>query len=133
MSGLMTFGEILLILSLIGLIGVVIWLVVTVLNLKNGVTRDAKRIYERPLRSVKSLAATGKGIVMQEGVRVKHIGASGKVAAIAVRDAAIEIKTAVQGIPVDDLKAMTTEIKSTAKLVGTATQFFRAVSKQRAE
>ena len=70
------FGEVLLILAMLGLIGVLIWFVMTVLHVKNTTLGHAKRLSQRPVAAVKNLITTAKGLAQQETVRVKHIGAS---------------------------------------------------------
>ena len=79
-------GEGLLTLALVGLIGVIIWLVMTVLHAKTAVMADAGRLYKRPLNASKNLITTVKGLAQQETVRFKHIGASVKDAAGAVKE-----------------------------------------------
>lgn len=86
------FGEILLALASIGLIGMLIWVVMTALHVKNQTVAHAQRLTKRPLTAGKNLWTTGKGIAQQETVRVKRIGASAKVAGLAVKDAALDIK-----------------------------------------
>ncbi len=97
-------GEALLILALVGLIGVLVWLVMTVLRAKTVAMTNAGRLYKRPLNATKNLIAAGKGIVQQETVRVKHIGASVKDATGAVKEAAREIKTAAESVHPEELR-----------------------------
>lgn len=103
MSYLFYFGEILLVAALVGLIAVVIWLVLTVLHLKTAVMGDAKRLSERPIRVVKNLIATGKGIAQQETARVKRIAATVKGPIKAVKDTAGDIKLVASSIDVSEL------------------------------
>lgn len=97
-------GEIILILALVGLIGVLIWLVMTALRAKTVAMTNAGRLYKRPLNATKALIATGKGIAQQETVRIKHIGASVKGAAGAVKEAATEIKMAAGSVHPEELQ-----------------------------
>lgn len=121
-----TIFEWLLVLAFIGLIGVLVWLVITAFGLKNSVMRDAKRIYERPVNSVKSLIATGKGIALQEGVRFKHIAADAKVAAGAVRETAGEVKTAAGSVHFSELKSVVGNIQSILKLMSAVAKVARS-------
>ena len=97
------FGEILLIAALVGLIGVLVWLVLTVLHLKTAVMGDAKRLSERPIRVVKNLIATGKGIAQQETVRAKRIAATVKGPVKAVKDTAGNIKLVASSLDTSEL------------------------------
>ena len=59
--------------ALIGLIASVFLCVYTIFKVKSDVMRNAKRLYERPVRGAKNLAVAGRGIAMQETVRVQRI------------------------------------------------------------
>jgi hypothetical protein len=107
----------LLILAQIGLIGVLVWLVIAALKIKTSVMKDAKRLYERPTRSVKNLITTGKGIAQQESVRVTHIVGSAKVAAEAVGETAGEIKTISETIHLSELKTAYANVQSVLKML----------------
>lgn len=96
--------EWLLILALIGLIVAVVWLATAALKLKTAVVRDAKRLYEPPVRAVKSLAASGKGVALKESARAKSSIGFAKCAAAAVSETACEVKTIVQTMRFSDLK-----------------------------
>jgi hypothetical protein len=126
----MLFAEILLILALIGLIATLIWVIVAALALKAGAVRDAKRLYERPLTAVKSLAAVGKGIAQQEMVRVHHVSAEAKETIGVVRETATELKGAVTDLTHSDIKALLHNAQTALKFLSIAAQFARSVSKQ---
>ncbi len=123
-------GEILLILALVGLVGVIAWLVMTALRAKTAVTTDAGRLYKRPLAATKNLIATGKGIAQQETVRVKHIGASAKDAIGAVQVATAEIKTAVAGVHPEELQPAISTLQNASKIMSLAAKFSQAAAKQ---
>lgn len=124
--------EWLLVIALIGLIGVLIWLVVALLKIKTSVMNDAKRLYERPTRSAKNLVTTGRGIVQQESVRVSHIAASAKVAAVAVSETAGEIKTAVETIDLSEVKTTAANVQKVIKVLGMVAKVTRSsAAKQR--
>lgn len=129
---LYVFGEVLLILALLGLIGVLIWLVMTALHVKNKTVGHAKRLSQRPTAAVKNLITTVKGLVQQETVRGKHIGASVKDAVGAVQEAAAEIKETAQSVHPEDLKPAVSSLQNITKLLGLAAQFARSAEKQKA-
>ena len=70
------------------LVCVVGYLIATVLHFKTAVIGNAKRLYERPVNSVKSLVATGKAIAQQEQVRVQHMAGTVKGTAGDVKEKA---------------------------------------------
>lgn len=118
--------EWLLVLALIGFIGAIGLLVVSALSLKNGVMRNAKRLYEPPVRSVKTLVATAKGLAQQEGVRFKHVAGTVRVAAGAVKVAAAEVKTAAQGVHFSDLKPVMANVQTVLKVITLAFKLTRS-------
>ena len=131
-------GEVLLIVALLGLIGVLVWVVMSALHVKNQTVGHAKRLSQRPITAGKNLAMTVKGIVQQETVRVKHIGASVKDSAGAVQHSAVEIKDAAQTVHPEDLKPALVGIQETRERVGEvskvlrlAAQLTQAAAKQR--
>ena len=124
------FGEVLLILSLIGFIGVMVWVVMTALHVKNTTVAHAKRLSERPIKASKNLVTTVKGIAQQETIRVKHIGASVKEAAGAVQEAASEIKGTAQAVHPEDLKPALASLQNITKVLRLAAQFTEAAAKQ---
>jgi hypothetical protein len=121
-----TIFEWLLVLSFVGLVGVIIWLVISAISLKNAAMRDAKRIYERPVNSVKSLIATGKGIALQESVRVKHMAGDVKVAAGSVRETAGEVKTAADAIQLSELKTVFANFQNVLKFASAIAKVTRS-------
>ena len=125
--------EWLLVIALIGLIGVIVWLIATVLNLKNAAMRDAKRIYERPTNSVKTLIGTGKGIGLRESARFKHMAVPVKEAAGAVRVTVGEVKTAASGIHPSELKSVLSNVQSVLKLAGMVAKTARAAGAHQGE
>lgn len=125
-------GEVLLILALLGLIGVLIWFVLTVLHVKTTTVGHAKRLSQRPISAVKNLVTTVKGLAQQETVRGKRIGASVKETVGAVRMSAAEIKEAAQAVHPEELKPAVSSLQSITKIVGLAAQFARSAGKQKA-
>ena len=118
-------GEVLLIVALLGLIGVLVWVVMSALHVKNQTVGHAKRLSQRPITAGKNLALTVKGIVQQETVRVKHIGASVKNAAGTVQHSAEGIKDAAQTVHPEELKPAVTSLQETGERVGQVTQAVR--------
>lgn len=96
--------EWLLVLALIGLVVAVISLAAVVFKLKAAAMNDAKRLYQPPLRAVKNLASTGKGIALRESVRARAMTGFAKVAAAAVGETAREVKTVAQTVHFSELK-----------------------------
>lgn len=132
MEYLYLFGEILLILALLGMIGVLIWLVMTALHVKNQTVSHAKRLSQRPTVAVKNLIATGKGIAQQETVRVKRVVGKGKVTAASVKGSAMEIKAAVQTIHPEDLNAAKETLGNAANVAKLAVGLAAGAAKQEA-
>lgn len=132
MEYLYLFGEILLILALLGMIGVLIWLVVTALHVKNQTVSHVKRLTQRPTVAVKNLVATGKGIAQQETVRVKRIVGKGKVTAASVKGSAMEIKAAVETIHPEDLNTARETVSSAASIAKIAVGLVAGAAKQEA-
>lgn len=128
MSVFVVIFEWLLVIAILGLIGVLVWLALAVLSVKKAAMRDVKRLYEPPLRSVKSLVGTGKGIVQQESVRARHIGDSVKVAAGAVKVTASEVKIVAESVRFSDLKPILANIQNVLKLLSLAGKMRQAVS-----
>ena len=119
-----------LILEFIGFIGAAVWLVMAALKLKNGVMGDAKRLYEPPLRSVKSLAAAGKGVAVQETARAKRVGAVVTETVGVVKDTAQDVREAAESVHLADLKPVIANAQYLLKIVGLAAQFTRTAPKQ---
>jgi hypothetical protein len=122
--------EWLLILFGVAFILVIAYCVTTVLNLKNSATRNAKRLYQPPLNSAKALAAAGKGVVLQEKVRVLHIIGGVKTMAGDVGETASQVGTAAKTVHPEELKAAFTNVQSTARFASTILNLFRAAPKQ---
>lgn len=120
----------LLVLALIGLIGVIIWLGLTAVRLKNGLMGDAKRLYEPPLRSGKNLVTAGKGIALQETARAKRVGATVKGTVNVVKDTAVDVKDAAAGVNLSELKPMIANAQSAFRILSLFAQFARSVPKQ---
>ena len=123
-------GEVLTILALLGMIGVLVFLAMTALKLKTTVMTNAGRLYKRPLAAGKNLATTVKGLVQQETVRGKHIGASAKAAAGAVQDAAAHIKGTAQTVHPEDLRPAMNSVSNITKILKVAAKLSQAASKQ---
>ncbi len=119
-----------LILAFLALIGTMGYLAMTALHFKTAVMGHAKRLYERPVNSVKSLTVTGKAIVQQEQVRVKHMAGAFKGTAGDVKESAAEVKSAAQSVHPAELKAALANVQQVFQFVSTAMQFARAASRQ---
>ena len=98
MEYLYLFGEILLILALLGLLALPVWLVMTALHVKNQTVGHAKRMSQRPVAAVKNLIATGKGLAQREAVRAKRVVGKGKVTVAAVTESVNEIKVTAKAV-----------------------------------
>jgi hypothetical protein len=116
--------NVLMIVAGIAFFAMIAYIVVTALSLKTTVMRDAKRLYEPPLKSAKSIVATGKGIALQEQVRIKHIGAQFK-------DAVTEIGGAAKTIHPQDLKNTLSSAQSVLRFASAMLKLVRVSSKQR--
>ena len=132
MEYLYLFGEILLIAALLGVIGVLVWLVVTALHVKNQTVSHAKRLSQRPTAAVKNLVSTGKGIAQQETVRVKRIVGKGKVTVASVKGSAMEIKAAADTIHPEDLTVARETIGNAAGIAKLAVGLAAGAAKQEA-
>ncbi len=122
----------LLIIALIGFFGAIAWIVVTALKVKTAVMGDAKRLYEPPLRSGKAIAATGKGVFMQEKARVQRVGVVLKGTTASVKDAAGDISTVAKSIHPSDLQPVATDFKAVVSLLNQVSTYLRLFSKLRA-
>lgn len=122
----------LLILALIGFFGAIAWIVVTALKVKTAIMGDAKRLYEPPLRSGKAIAATGKGVFMQEKARVQRVGVVLKGTTASVKDAAGDISTVARSIHPSDLEPVATDFKAVVGLLSQVSTYLRLFSKLRA-
>jgi hypothetical protein len=123
-------GIVMLDIALFGLICVIGLAVYTAVTLKRDVARNAKRFYERPMRSIKNLSVTGQGIVRQESVRIGHIAEHGKTIVTCVRETGAEAVTAVRSFSSVDVATMMNVIKTGAKAATAAAEFAKAVSRQ---
>ncbi|MBV9850123.1 MAG: hypothetical protein JO250_10660 [Armatimonadetes bacterium] len=119
-----------LIVALVLFVIVIIYLVATALHFKTAVIGHAKRLYERPVNSVKSLAATGKAVAQQEKVRVQHMAGTFKGTAGDVKETATEVKSAAQSVHPAELKAALTNVQHAFRFLSAVAQFARATSKQ---
>jgi hypothetical protein len=117
-------ADVLVILAFFGVILALVALVVVALKMKRDVTRNAKRIYERPMQSAKNLATTGKGIVMQEKVRVESAVATVKATAEIVKATAADTAEAASALRDVDwapiLEAAQTGMKFAQAMAGVA-------------
>lgn len=119
-----------LILAFLGFIGAIAYLAMTVLHIKTAVMGNAKRLYEPPLNSVKSLAATGKGILQQEQVRVQHMAGTFKGTAGDVKEAATEVKSAAQSVHPAELRVALANVQHVFQFLSVAADFAKLTSKQ---
>jgi len=126
-------GTVLCILALVGLVGVLIFLATTALKLKTSVIDNSGRLYKRPLAAGKNLAITVKGIAQQETVRGKHIGASAKAAALAVKDAAVNIKDTAQTVRPGELKPALSYVSNLSSVFRVAVKLSQVGTRQRHE
>ena len=89
--------DILIILAFLGLIVALIAIVNAALSLKRDVAANMKRITERPTRSAKNLANTGKGILLREQNRVQGavatVKATAEVVKVTVDDTRVAVST----------------------------------------
>ncbi len=125
-------GEVFCILALVGLVGVLLFLVTTALKLKDSAVGNAGRLYKRPLAAGKNLASTAKGIAQQEAVRGKHIGASAKAAGLAVKDAVVHIKDTAQSVHPEELKPALTYVSKLGNALQIALKLSQTGARQRA-
>ncbi|MCW3059542.1 MAG: hypothetical protein JWQ02_1363 [Capsulimonas sp.] len=130
MNTLSTVADVLLILAFLGFVGVLIWLGATAVHIKNSVVGNGKKLYTRPAASAKNLMVAGKGIVQQEGVRVKRIGATGKVAVQAVQATVAEAKVAVESLQEAEIGPLLKHAQLAAKFAGVVAQTIKATAKQ---
>lgn len=122
----------LLILALIGFLGTIAWIISVALTAKNSVMKDVKRLYEPPLRSGKALAATGKGVFLQEKARVQRVGVVLKGTTASVKDVAGDVSTVAKSIHPSDLQPVATDFKAVVGLLGQVGTYLRLFSKLRA-
>ncbi len=122
----------LLILALIGFFATIAWIVMTVLKVKTAVMGDAKRLYEPPLRSGKAVAATGKGVFVQEKARFGRVSVVLKGTAASVKDAAGDITTVAKSIHPSDLQPVATDVKAVVGLLGQISTYMKLLSNLRA-
>jgi len=122
----------LLILALIGFFGTIAWIVFVTLAAKNSLMKDAKRLYEPPLRAGKAVVTTGKGVFLQEKARVQRVGVVLKGTTASVKDTAGDITTVAKSIHPSDLKPVAVDIKAVVGLLGQIGTYLRLFSKLRA-
>ena len=131
MVGFEHFLEWLWILVGISFVGVIVYLIVTALSLKNAAMRNAKRLYEPPVNSVKSLIGTGKGIAQREQVRVQHIAANVKVMAGDVKETTGQVAGAAKTVHPDELKAALANIQKTFQFIAMLSKVAHGMTKQK--
>ena len=119
--------EILLVLTFIGFLGSIAWMVMTALKFKTNVVERGKRLAERPTQSVKNLIATGKGIAQQETVRAKRVAAMVKQTAGVVKETAGDVKEAVQTVHPEDLKAAASNVQDGLKAAVALTELLQSL------
>jgi hypothetical protein len=125
-------ADLIVILAFLGLIIAFGAVVFAVLTLKNGVMRNAKRIYERPTRSAKNLATAVKGIIQQESVRVVHAADNARHIADVVGKTALETKEALETMRDLDWEPLIAVAQSGTKFAAAAASVAQAASRQRA-
>ncbi|BDI28177.1 hypothetical protein CCAX7_002280 [Capsulimonas corticalis] len=130
MNTLSNVADVLLILAFLGFVGVLIWLGATAVHIKNSVVGNGKKLYSRPAASVKNLTVAGKGIVQQETVRVKRIGATGLVAVHAVQATVAEAKVAVDSLREADLGPILQQAQTAAKFASAVAQTVKAAKQE---
>jgi hypothetical protein len=123
-------GDWLVILAFLGLVIASGMVLFAAFQLKDGVVRNAKRIYERPLRSVNNLVAASKGVVQQEAVRAAGAGKNVQSAAAAVKATVADIKIAADGLQGIDWQGTTSAALGAIKFAAIAADVARAAAKQ---
>lgn len=123
-------GEALLILALVGLMSVLVWMVTTVLRVKNSIIGNAGRLYKRPLNAGKNLLATGKGIAQQETIRAKRVAGKVKHTAVVVKGSALAIRGAAQTVHPEELTPAVSTFGNVSKLVALASSLSQSAAKQ---
>lgn len=126
-------ADVLVILAFLGLIVVVTALVFAALRLKRDVTRNAKRLYERPMNGVISIIDTGKGIVVRETPRVQHAISTITQTAAVVKATVDDAQVAVSTFREVDWEPIVQAVQTAAKFAEAAAGVARAASKQAAE
>lgn len=111
-------------------LGVIGYLGAMALSLKSAAMRNAKRLYEPPLNSVKSLIGTGKGIVQREQVRVQHILSNAKIIAGDVKETTGQVGGAAKTVHPDELKDALANAQKTFQFVTMLTKIVHGMSNQ---
>lgn len=117
----------------IAFIAVVAYLAVTALSLKNAAMRNLKKLYDPPLRSVKSLTATGKGIALREMIPIRKIGAQIGVIASDVKETALEVSHAAKTVHPSELKAAYLKVKHPLSIANSALHILQSLRKRQGQ
>jgi hypothetical protein len=126
-------ADVLIIVAFLGLIVALGALVFAALRLKNDAMRNAKRLYVKPMQSVKNLTTAGKGIVQQEGVRVRHAIDTIRSTSAIVKETVDEVSVAVETVRDVDWAPILAAAQTGMKFAAAAADVARAASKQGAE
>jgi hypothetical protein len=120
----------LIILAFLGLIitvGVVVWAAV---RLTKSTVRNAKRIYERPVRAFSGLTTTGQAIVTRNSTRVRSAAGNIRSAATAVAQTSKDLHTAGETLTSLNWKPVLEVVMAGAKFATLAAQVAKAASNQ---
>ena len=120
----------LIILAFFGFLGTIAWIVMAALKLKNQAMSSYRRLAGPPIERVKNIAATGRGIVQQETVRVQHMGKSVHRAAGAVKTTVDEGRVVVDSLKDADLEPLMRNAQTALKFATAAASVFKAAGQQ---
>ena len=126
-------ADILIILAFFGVILALVSLVMVALKLKRDITRNAKRMYERPVQSGKNLVTLGKGIVLQEKTRVEGAIATVKATADVVMTTVEDAKVAASTLRDVDWQPILEAAQTGMKFAQAMANVARSVKNQGAE
>jgi hypothetical protein len=116
--------------ALFGMLVVIGLAVYTALKVKNDMMRNVKGFYERPMRGVKNLMVTGKGIVRQEAVRIGEIKAHGQKTVSCVQETVTEFRDAAQSLTSEEVHTMVETLRGAARVASAAADFARSAARQ---
>lgn len=133
MNVVLMIADILIILAFLGLIAACGAVVFVALRMKRDVVRNAKRLYEPPLRSAKNIVTAGKGLVQQETVRVQHGARVVRETAAVVRTAVVDLRRAVEIVRDIDWQPILSMAQAGMQFASTAAKVARSASKQSAD
>jgi len=122
--------DVLIIVALFGFVGAIVWIVMEGLKLKNQALSTYKRLAAPPIERVKNITATGKGIVQQESIRVRHIGKSIHRASVAVKETADDVIVVVDSLKDTDIEPLLQHAQTAFKFATAAASLLKAASQQ---